>query len=61
MNIYDNVKEIADRKGLTICELESRAGISNGSIGKWKVSSPTVENLSKVSKVLRVDIRRLIK
>ncbi len=61
MNIYENIKEIANRKGLSICELESRAGMSNGSIAKWKVSSPTVENLSKVSKALRVDIKRLLK
>ena len=61
MNIYENIKEIADHKGLTIKEIETKAGIANGSIGKWKVSSPTIGGLVKVSTVLGVSVNRLIK
>jgi len=61
MSIYENIKEIANRKGLTIREIEIQAGISNGSIGKWRTSSPTVDSLDRVSKVLKVSINRLIR
>ena len=61
MTIYENIKEIADRKGLTIKDIETKAGLSNGSIGSWRESSPTVVNLSKVAKVLKVSINRLVR
>lgn len=60
MNIYENIKEIADHKGLSIRALERKADLSTGSINKWNVHSPTVDNLLKVSKVLKVSINRLI-
>lgn len=59
--IYENVKAIADKKGISIYELEKKAGLGNGTIGKWNDVSPNVENLSKVAKVLNVSINTLIK
>lgn len=61
MNIYENIKEIADHKGLTIKEVERRAGLSNGSIGSWRKVSPTIGGLVKVSTVLKVSVNRLIR
>lgn len=61
MNIYENVKEIADHKGISIKKLEELAGLSNGSIGGWRKSSPTIQSLKKVSEALKVDITRLLK
>lgn len=59
--IYSNIKEIADKKGLTIQEIEIRAGLTNGIIGKWRNRSPRVDNLMAVAKVLGVSITRLLK
>jgi len=59
--IYENVKAIADKKGISIYELEKKAKLGNGTIGKWNDVSPNVENLSKVAKVLNVSINTLIK
>ncbi len=59
--IYENVKAIADKKGIIIYELEKKAGLGNGTIGRWNDVSPSVENLSKVAKVLNVSINTLIK
>lgn len=59
--IFENVKEIGRKKGLTIMEIEKRAGFSNGTIGKWQKSSPRVENVIKVSEVLGVSVSRLMK
>lgn len=61
MSIYENIKEIADHKGLSINMVEDKAGLSSGAIRKWKESSPSVDNLIKVSKVLKVTLNRLTK
>jgi len=60
--IYDNVKIYADKKNLSIREVERRAGLENGAIGKWVEGvSPRLENAMKVADVLDVDIKDLIK
>lgn len=61
MNLYDNIKEIADRKGLSIREVERRASLGNSTVRKWNDISPSVENLIKVAKVLKVKPNRLLK
>ena len=59
--IYDNIKALADKKGLSIAEIEKRAQIGNGIIGKWKESTPNVDSLVKVARVLNVSINTLTK
>ena len=59
--IYDNIKAIADKKGMSIAEIEKKAQIGNGIIGKWKESIPNVDSLVKVAKVLNVSISTLTK
>jgi transcriptional regulator with XRE-family HTH domain len=58
--IYKNVKALADKEGLSIAELEKKAGLSNGTIGKWIESSPKVDSLVKVANVLGVGINKLV-
>ena len=58
--IYENVKELADKKKISICELEKRAQLGNGVIAGWKTSSPRVENLQAVAKILGVTVNRLL-
>lgn len=59
--IYDNIKAVADKKGMSIAEIEKRAQIGNGIIGKWKESSPNLDSLVKVARVLNVSINTLTK
>lgn len=60
--IYKNVKLLCEEQGLTIQELERKANLGGGTIGKWKDSNnPTVNNLQSVAKVLGVSVNRLIK
>lgn len=61
MNIYENILEIAKRDGLSLNEIERRAGIGHGSISRWKNQDPKVTNLIKVAKALKVKINILIK
>ena len=60
MTIYENVARYARECGLSIDAVEKAAGLSNGTIGKWRIYTPRVDRLLKVAKVLNVDINDLI-
>ena len=59
--IYENILELAKKQGLSISKLEKLAGLSKGAISKWKTSSPNVNNLAAVAKVLKVKLEVLTK
>lgn len=59
--IYENIKSIADKKNMNIAVIEKKAGLSNGTIGKWRSSTPNVDNLIKVAGVLNVSLTTLTK
>ncbi|MDC6077064.1 helix-turn-helix transcriptional regulator [Limosilactobacillus reuteri] len=56
MDLAQRIKQLASKRGITIAELERKAGISNGQISKWNVRSPKTENLEKVAKYLNVSL-----
>lgn len=58
--IYDKIKEICKKKGMSISSVEEKAGLGNGTITKWNTSSPTVENLKAVADVLKVRVSKLL-
>lgn len=60
MRVYDNVKKIADEKGISIYRLERDTGISNGAIARWNDAVPTSVNLMKVAKYLGVKVEELM-
>lgn len=58
--IYDKIKELCAKKGMSICALEKAAGLGNGTIGGWRDGSPTVDKLQAVAKVLGVKVSKLL-
>lgn len=58
--LYDKIKEICKKKGITVSTVEKEAGLSNGTIRKWNNSSPTVDSLKAVANVLKVRVEKLI-
>lgn len=61
--IYANIKKIADKKGISIYQIERGAGIANASIRKWGKSAnqtPSVITLKKVADYLQVDMNDLL-
>lgn len=58
--ILDNIRELSAKRKVSITELEKTLGLSNGTIGKWKDSSPKIENLRKVSEYFGVTIEELL-
>lgn len=59
--LYGNVLRLCYKKNMTIQQLETEAGLSNGSIGKWKKSSPNIYSLKAVADVLKVKFDKLLK
>lgn len=47
--MYNKIKELCEKKNISITTLEKEVGLSNGSIGKWKESSPKVNSLKLVA------------
>lgn len=60
MSIYESVVSRAYAAGMTIDAVERAAGLSNGTIGKWRVYIPRADRLLKVARVLNVDINELL-
>lgn len=61
MTVYDNVKRIADDKGLSIRQIEKQAGLGNGTIAGWKNYDPKMVNIKAVADVLKVKVVVLMK
>lgn len=59
--IKENIEELCKKKGMSICQLEKKAGIGNGVIGKWDKSMPSLSNLFKVADALGVTVNTLLK
>lgn len=58
--IYENVLEIAKKKGISISKLERLSGLSKGTIPKWRTASPTASNLKAVADVLGTTVDKLL-
>lgn len=58
--IYENVKTFADKKGMSIAELERKAELPNGTIGKWRNATPRADSLKRVADVLKVKVDKLM-
>lgn len=59
--LYTRIKELCDKKGITIAELERKLGFGNSSIKKWQnVSSPSIDKIVKIAGYFDVSIDYLL-
>lgn len=58
--IYETISRWCRKKNISIKQLERKAGLKNGAIGKWKTCSPTLKNLEKVASTLGISVTTLI-
>lgn len=59
-NIFENVVRIAKRERIALCKLEEEAGLSAGTISKWKYNNPRVTSLIAVARVLKTTVNELL-
>ena len=58
--ILKNIERICAERGISIYALEKEANIGNGTIKRWDKSSPTVNSLQAVAKVLECTVDELL-
>ena len=58
--MYETINKEAEKRGMSIRQLERDAGLGNGTIDKWKESSPKLDTLEKVAAALGMNVTTLI-
>ena len=59
--VYERIKRLCAKKGITIAKLESDLGFGNASIKKWEnMSSPSIDKVVKVATYFDVSIDYLM-
>lgn len=58
--IYQNIKSIADSKGISIRKIEMDTGITLGSIYHWNEVKPSVDKVVLVAKYLGTTVEKLL-
>ena len=54
MSIYSAIRDIASNKDISVRKIEQDLKLSNGSIGKWNKSDPTIFKIQMVADYLGV-------
>ena len=58
--IYENVRKLCEKKGVSIYRLEKDLEFSPSSIVKWKTSKPSVDKMQKVADYFGVPIEYFV-
>ena len=58
--LFERISDLCAKNGTNISELERKCGFANATIRRWKTSSPSAENLSKVADELQVTVDYLL-
>ena len=60
MTLYDRIEALRKNQHISQGKLEKELGFSNGSISKWKSSTPTPERLQKLAGYFNVSVEYLL-
>lgn len=58
--LYERIKELAESHGMTIKSVEEKLNFSNGTIGRWKRSTPGVDKIRQVADLFDVTVDYLL-
>ena len=56
----DKIIDLAEKKNLKVHALESKTGLGNGTIKKWRFQNPKLDNLVAVADYLGVAYWKLV-
>lgn len=60
MELLDTIKKYAKQRGLTLRQVNDKAGLGTNAIYRWKNQKPSFEKINSVAKVLGVSTDRLL-
>lgn len=56
MSVYERIESLRKERKISQGKLEKELGFSNGSVSKWKTSTPTPERLKKIADYFDVTV-----
>ena len=60
MSVYERIESLRKERKLSQGKLEKELGFSNGSVSKWKNSTPTMERLQKIADYFGITVDYLM-
>ena len=60
MTAFDRIKELSRKQGLSLIEVNDKAGLGTRTIYHWKTKTPSIDNLQNVAKVLHTSTDYLL-
>lgn len=60
MTLFERIEELRNSRGISQGKLEKELGFSNGSISKWKNSTPNPDRLKKLADYFGVSVEYLM-
>lgn len=60
MNLYEQIKELASKKRVSIRQIEEKLNFSNGTIRQWNKSKPSIEKVQAVANYFNISIDKLL-
>lgn len=60
MSLFETIKILAKKQGMTLLEVNDKAGLGKFSIYNWKTKTPKIDNIKKVAEVLNTNVNDLI-
>lgn len=60
LTLVDRIRELSNKKGMSLPQLEITLGLGNGTISRWKNSSPNTDKLQKVADYFNVSMDYLL-
>lgn len=59
--LYERIREISKAKKMRTRDIEREAGLGDNTMWRWNISTPSVDKVAAVAKVLGVTIDELMK
>jgi len=60
MTIVERIRKLANKQGFSLTTLEVKLGLGNGTISRWRSSSPNTDKLQKVADFFNVSLDYLL-
>lgn len=60
MSLFETIKILAKKQGMTLLQVNDRAGLGKYSIYNWKTKTPKIDSIKKVADVLNTNVNDLI-
>ena len=60
LTLVDRIRELANRRNMSLPQLETTLGFGNGTISRWKKSSPSADKLKAVADYFNVSVDFLL-